>query len=64
MEEKQRFRNKDLRISDVADELHSNNTYLSTCQSNELKTTAFVTGYRIRYVQELMRKDPTVTGGG
>ena len=62
MEEEELFRNKDLRLADVAAELHSNNTYLSACLSNELKTTfpAFVTGYRIRYAQELMRKDPTM----
>ena len=62
MEEKQLFRNKDLRIADVAAELCTNTTYLSTCLNGELNTTfpAFVTGYRIRYAQELMRKDPTM----
>ena len=62
MEEKQLFRNKDLRLADVATALCSNTTYLSACLSGELKTTfpTFVTGYRIRYAQELMRKDPTM----
>ena len=62
MEEKQLFRNKDLRIADVAAELCTNTTYLSTCLNGELNTTfpAFVTGYRIRYAQELMREDPTM----
>lgn len=62
MEEKQLFRNKDLRIADVAAELCTNTTYLSTCLNGELGTTfpAFVTSYRIRYAQELMRKDPTM----
>ena len=62
MEEKQLFRNKDLRIADVAAELCTNTTYLSTCLNGELGTTfpMFVTSYRIRYAQELMRKDPTM----
>lgn len=62
MEEKQLFRNKDLRIADVAAELCTNTTYLSACLNGELNTSfpAFVTGYRIRYAQELMRKDPTM----
>ena len=62
MEEKELFRNKDLRIADVAAELCSNTTYLSACLNGELNTTfpAFVTGYRIRYAQELMRKDPAM----
>ena len=62
MEEKQLFRNKDLRIADVVTELCTNSTYLSACLNGELNTSfpAFVTGYRIRYAQELMRKDPTM----
>ena len=62
MEEKQLFRNKDLRIVDVATELGTNITYLSTCLNGELNTTfpAFVTSYRIRYAQELMLKNPTL----
>ena len=62
MEEKELFRNKDLRIADVAAELCSNTTYLSACLNGELNTTfpAFVTGYRIRYAQKLMRKDPAM----
>ena len=62
MEEKQLFRNKDLRIADVVSELHTNTTYLSTCLKGELNTSfpAFVTNYRIRYAQELMCKDPTM----
>ena len=62
MEEKQLFRNKDLRIADVAAELCTNTTYLSTCLNGELNTTfpAFVTSYRIRYAQELMLKNPTM----
>ena len=62
MEEKQLFRNKDLRLADMAVELCTNTTYLSTLLNTEMNTTfpAFVTGYRIRYAQELMRKDPTM----
>ncbi len=62
MEEKQLFRNKDLRLADVAAELCTNTTYLSTFLNTEMNTTfpSFVTSYRIRYAQELMRKDPTM----
>lgn len=62
MEEKQLFRNKDLRVADVAAELCTNTTYLSACLNGEMNITfpTFVTGYRIRYAQELMRKDPTM----
>jgi len=62
MEEQQLFRNKDLRIADVAAELATNTTYLSACLNGELNTTfpVFVLGYRIHYAQELMRKDPTM----
>ena len=62
MEEKELFRNKDLRLADVATELGTNTTYLSACLNGELNTTfpAFVTGYRIHYAQELMRKDSTM----
>lgn len=62
MEEKQRFRNKDLRLADVAAELCTNTTYLSSTLSNELHTTfpAFVTSYRINYAQNLMRNNPSM----
>ena len=62
MEEKQLFRNKDLRAADVAAELCTNTTYLSVCLNGELNTTysEFITGYRVRYAQELMRKNPTM----
>jgi AraC-like DNA-binding protein len=62
MEQKQLFRNKDLRIADVAAALGTNTTYLSTCLNGELNTSfpAFVTSYRIRYAQELMQNNPTM----
>lgn len=62
MEEKQCFRNKDLRLADVAAELGTNTTYLSSTLSAELHTTfpAFVTSYRINYAQELMRNNPSM----
>lgn len=62
MEEKQLFRNKNLRLADVATELCTNTTYLSACLNGELGSTfpMFVTSYRIRYAQELMRKDPSM----
>ena len=62
MEEKQLFRNKDLRAANVAAELGTNTTYLSTYLNGEMNTNfpAFVTGYRIRYAQELMQENPTM----
>lgn len=62
MEEQKLFRNKDLRIADVATALGTNTTYISATLNGTLSTTfpAFVTGYRIRYAQDLMRKDPTM----
>ena len=62
MKEKQLFRNKDLRIADVATELGTNTTYLSSYLNGELNTTfpAFVTGFRIRFAQELMLKEPNM----
>lgn len=60
MEEQQLFKNKDLRVADVVAALHTNTTYLSAYLNGVLNTTfpAFITGYRIRYAQELMRQDP------
>ena len=62
MEEQQLFRNKDLRIADVVAALHTNTNYLSAYLNGVLNTSfpAFITGYRIRYAQELMRQDPTM----
>ena len=62
MEEKQLFRNKDLRLADVAAELGTNTSYLSAYLNGNLNTTfpAFVTGYRVRYAQELMRDNPSM----
>lgn len=62
MEEKQLFKNKDLRLADLAAELGTNTTYLSVYLNSDLNTTfsAFVTGYRIQNAQQLMRKNPSM----
>ena len=62
MEKKQRFRDKNLRLADVATELGTNTAYLSSALSNELHTTfpAFVTTYRVKYAQELMRNNASM----
>ena len=60
MEEQKLFKNKDLRIADMATALGTNTTYISASLNGTLSTTfpAFVMSYRIRYAQDLMRKDP------
>lgn len=42
--------------------LHTNTNYLSAYLNGVLNTSfpAFITGYRIRYAQELMRQDPAM----
>lgn len=62
MEEQQLFRNKDLRIADIAAALGTNTSYISACINGTLNTTfpSFVMGYRIRHAQELMRQDPNM----
>ena len=62
MDAEQLFKNKDLRLADVAAKLGTNTTYLSACLNGTLNTTfpAFITGYRVRYAQKLMRDNPSM----
>jgi len=58
--EKELFKQKDLRISDIASLLATNQTYVSVLV-NSLSGNNFASligGYRIRYAQELMRQHP------
>jgi len=62
IEERQLFRNPDLRLADVARELGTNSTYVSACINGELGGSfpEYVAQLRIRYAQELMRSDPSL----
>ena len=58
--EKELFLRKDLRVADIAQELATNQTYVSMLVNN-LSGDNFATmigGYRIRYAQKLMREHP------
>lgn len=60
MEEKQRFKDPDLKISDVALELNTNVRYVSDCIKNVkgCSFTQYVNGYRIEHAQKLLREQP------
>lgn len=60
MEEKELFRNPDLKAEDLAAELGTNTAYVRGCISGfyDGSFTDFVNEYRIRYVQRLLREDP------
>lgn len=60
MDERQMFRNSELKVSDVATALATNTRYVTDC----IKTcrgctfTQFVNGYRIDYAKQLLRQHP------
>lgn len=60
MEEKELFRRSDLKLADLALELGTNVTYISACINGQAggSFNDFVTGYRVRYAQELMKMHP------
>lgn len=60
MEEEELFRRKDLRVADIARELGTNTTYISACINGQtgVSFTDYVTGYRVRYAQKLMKEKP------
>jgi len=60
IEEKELFRRKNLRITDIASELATNKTYVSILLNNLSgeKYTALITRYRVEYAQRLMREHP------
>lgn len=60
IEEKEFFRRKNLRITDLASELATNKTYISALLNN-ISGKSFsdmVNGYRVRYAQKLMLEHP------
>ena len=63
MEEEQLFRQKDLRMGDLASRLGTNSTYVSACLNNQLGVSfpSFVAKYRVEYAQRLMRDNPEKT---
>lgn len=60
MEERQFYRKKGLKITDVATELGTNTTYVSACLSGQMGTSFrnFVTEYRIAHAKRLMQENP------
>ena len=60
MEEQQPYLNNELKVTDVADALHSNRTYVSNCIKNmrDCSFTQFINAYRVEYAQQLLRQDP------
>ena len=62
IEDQQLFRRKNLRITDVADELATNKTYVSALLNNLSgeKFTSMITRLRVEYAQKLMREHPNM----
>ena len=60
IEDEQLFRRKNLRITDIADELATNKTYVSVLLNNLSgeKFTSMITRLRVEYAQRLMREHP------
>ena len=60
IEEKELWRRKDLRITDIASELATNKTYVSLLLNNVSGSsfTDIVNGHRVRHAQSLMREHP------
>ena len=60
IEEKELYRKKNLRITDVASELATNKTYVSLLLNNLSgeSFTSMITRYRVMYAQKLLREQP------
>ena len=60
IEEKELYRRKNLRITDVATELATNKTYVSAMLNNMSGEgfTSMITRYRVSYAQKLLREHP------
>ena len=60
IEEKELYRRKNLRITDVATELATNKTYVSAMLNNMSgeSFTSMITRYRVSYAQKLLREHP------
>ena len=60
MDERQIFRNSELKLADVTAALDSNSRYVTDCikECRGLTFTQFVNEYRVGYVQQLLRQHP------
>ena len=60
IEEKELYRRKDIRITDLASELATNKTYVSLLLNNMSgeSFTSMITRYRVQYAQRLMQEHP------
>ena len=60
MDERQLFRNSELKVSDVAAELGTNSRYVTDCikECRGMTFIQFVNEYRVGYVQRLLRLQP------
>lgn len=60
MDERQLFRNSELKVADVAEVLGTNSRYVTDCIKDKrgMTFTQFVNEYRVSYVQQLLRLHP------
>ena len=60
MNERQLFRNSELKVADVAKVLGTNSRYVTDCIKDKrgMTFTQFVNDYRVSYVQQLLRLHP------
>lgn len=60
MEEKELFKKTDLKVEDIAEELGTNTAYVRQCISGAYGGSFknFVNEYRVRYVQQALKKNP------
>ena len=63
VEEKQLFRIKDLKITDIARELGTNATYISACINGQMGISfpEFISRYRVEYALKLMQEHPEMS---
>lgn len=62
MEEQKLYLNSELKLNDVADALNTNRNVISSCINSQrgCSFSQFVSGYRIDYAKELMRRQPDI----
>ena len=62
MEQQQLYLNSELKLADVATMLNTNRNVISNCINSQHGSSfsQFVNEYRVRYAQELMRRQPDI----